>query len=353
MARKEPICLSGEAGQNFANRSIPFHTLGKAFTLQNASHVRIRVAPNFMAHDVFISYSAKDKLTADAVCAKLESRGVRCWIAPRDILASEEYAAALVNALRGSRLMVLVFSSGANQSQQVLREVERAVSKGLPILPLRIEDVPPSEAMEFYISSRHWLDALTPPLEQHLAQLSDTVTLLLSRPADAAHHPEFQPQADAVPMAPFPPREIISAAPVSAPPVQSVRPVAELFSAAPAAAVAAPTVAPSVAYIPPVVSAPVPPTSAQPQVTSVPVAVGQKKKPMLAFVLNFLVAGLGFVYLGKLKWAALNLVGAMIVGVFTVSLAPDSLGVVGAVIAAIDGGIAKAVADKMNAQLTS
>lgn len=134
-----------------------------------------------MAHDVFISYSSKDKPTADAVCATLESRGIRCWIAPRDVVPGEEYAAALVNALREARIMVLVFSSGANQSKHVLREVERAVSMGLPVVPLRIENVRPSAAMEYYIASRHWLDALTVPLERHLVQLAETVKVLLAR----------------------------------------------------------------------------------------------------------------------------------------------------------------------------
>lgn len=140
-----------------------------------------------MAHDVFISYSSKDKITADAVCATLESHSIRCWIAPRDVKPGEEYAAALVRALHDSRVLVLVFSSGANQSPQVLREVERAVSRGLPILPFRIEDVPPSEAMEYYIASRHWLDALTPPMEDHLVRLAETAKFLLSRASGDAH----------------------------------------------------------------------------------------------------------------------------------------------------------------------
>ena len=38
-----------------------------------------------MAHDVFLSHSARDRSYADAIRAKLESRGIRCWIAPRDI----------------------------------------------------------------------------------------------------------------------------------------------------------------------------------------------------------------------------------------------------------------------------
>ena len=136
-----------------------------------------------MAHDVFISYSSKDKAIADSVCATLEGRRIRCWIAPRDITPGVPYGEALIDALAASRLLVLVFSAYANISSQVAREVERACSKGLVIVPFRIEDVPMSKEMEYYLSKQHWLDALTPPLEQHLAYLADTVKMLLLRVA--------------------------------------------------------------------------------------------------------------------------------------------------------------------------
>lgn len=38
-----------------------------------------------------------------------------------------------------------------------------------------------SKALEYFISSPHWLDALTPPLERHLEYLTRTIALLLSR----------------------------------------------------------------------------------------------------------------------------------------------------------------------------
>lgn len=133
-----------------------------------------------MAHDVFISYSAHDKAVADALCATLESRKIRCWIAPRDVLPGTDYATALINGLSDSRLMVLVFSNEANKSNHVMREVERAVSKAIPIIPLRIENVTPTKAMEYYLSTPHWLDAITPPLEKHLQKLADTVQTLLA-----------------------------------------------------------------------------------------------------------------------------------------------------------------------------
>src|SRR5215813_12531898 len=80
-----------------------------------------------MAHDVFISYSQVDKTTADAACATLERAGIRCWVAPRDITPGDEWGAAIIKALDQCRAIVLIFSSSANNSRQIRREVERAV----------------------------------------------------------------------------------------------------------------------------------------------------------------------------------------------------------------------------------
>jgi hypothetical protein len=134
-----------------------------------------RVAP----YDLFISYSSKDKTIADAAVAVLEQRGLRCWIAPRDIVAGKEWSESIIEGIEQSRLMVLIFSQHSNQSQQVVREVERAVAKGLAIIPFRIEDIPASKSMEYFISSRHWLDAWNPPLEQHLNRLAGMAGHLL------------------------------------------------------------------------------------------------------------------------------------------------------------------------------
>jgi hypothetical protein len=132
-----------------------------------------------MSHDAFISHSSSDKAIADATCAALETKGIRCWIAPRDIRPGANYAQAITDAIHGSSVFVLVFSSASNSSPQVKREVDRAVSLGLPIVPVRVEDVTPSEYMEYYLAGQHWLDALTPPLEAHLAQLAEAVQTLL------------------------------------------------------------------------------------------------------------------------------------------------------------------------------
>ena len=130
-------------------------------------------------HDVFLSHSAKDKPVADAICAKLEQSGIRVWIAPRDIQPGANWGEAIIEALEGCRAMVIVFSASANASPQVLREVERAVGKGVAVIPFRIENVVPSKAMEYFLSSPHWLDAMSPPLEGHIDELVASVGALM------------------------------------------------------------------------------------------------------------------------------------------------------------------------------
>ena len=137
--------------------------------------------PGEMAHDVFISHSARDKPYADAVCAKLESRGIRCWIAPRDIEPGMDWGAALIEAIDGARVMLLVFSSHANGSPQIKREVERAVNKELIVVPVRVEDVKPTGNLEYFLGTPHWLDAITEPFERHLDRIADSAKFWLQR----------------------------------------------------------------------------------------------------------------------------------------------------------------------------
>jgi hypothetical protein len=80
-----------------------------------------------------------------------------------------------------------------------MREVERAISHEIPVIPFRIEDVQPSEDIAYFISSIHWLDALTPPLERHAQQLADTVRRFLTEKAEpqpSAMTPEPPPAAE-------------------------------------------------------------------------------------------------------------------------------------------------------------
>jgi hypothetical protein len=165
-----------------------------------------------VAHDVFISYSHHDKPEADAVCARLEAEGIRCWIAPGDVVPGEEWGASIVDAIRTSRVMVLVFSRHANVSPQIRREVERAVNAEIVLIPFRIEDVAPERGLEYFLGTPHWLDALTPPLEAHLDRVAVAVAGFLeanepakakfSQSAAALHAPDTKLRRQHEPTAP-------------------------------------------------------------------------------------------------------------------------------------------------------
>ncbi len=149
-------------------------------------------------YDVFISYSSHDKTITDAVCQTLESHGLRCWIAPRDIVPGSDWAESILDGLDVCQTFVLVFTSSANNSIHVLREVARAFGNRIVVIPFRVEDIQPSRKLQYWISQSHWLDAMTEPLQQHLDRLVQVVRSNLVPP---------RPESEAAPrvVAPIPP----------------------------------------------------------------------------------------------------------------------------------------------------
>jgi hypothetical protein len=64
------------------------------------------------------------------------------------------YGEAIIDAIRGCRVMILIFSSKSNTSLHVPKEIERAVSAGVTIIPFRIEDVMPAKSLDYFIVHR-------------------------------------------------------------------------------------------------------------------------------------------------------------------------------------------------------
>lgn len=143
-----------------------------------------------MTNEVFISYSHHDKLIADGVCANLESAGIRCWIAPRDIAPGHDWPTAISEAIKHSRVMVLIFSSRSNASKDVGRELILASNSNCIIVPFKIENVEPEPGKEYYLARTHWLDAMDPPTQEQVDKLVKCVhALLVEAGVELAHIP--------------------------------------------------------------------------------------------------------------------------------------------------------------------
>lgn len=149
-----------------------------------------------MQQPVFVSYSQADRRLAFELVDFLEAKGVGCWIAPRDIAPSAEWAAEIIDAISTARLLVLVFSRSSNESPQVRREIERAVHKRVPVIAFRIEDVLPERSLEYFLSAQHWLDAFPGPQATHFEQLFKFLQRdpgrATSAPAPAAGKPDTE-----------------------------------------------------------------------------------------------------------------------------------------------------------------
>jgi len=132
-----------------------------------------------MAHDVFLSYSSKDKVAADSACHVLERNGVRVWMAPRDLPPGDPWAATITGAINGARALVLVVSDHANVSHFVSKEVSLAADRGIPFFPIRLTDVKLAAHLAFHLAGVHWIDALTPPIETQFEKLAQAVKQML------------------------------------------------------------------------------------------------------------------------------------------------------------------------------
>ena len=106
--------------------------------------------------DIFISYSTKEADFAYKMCDLFEKAGLSCWIAPRNIHAGEEYGGEIIRGIEGSRVFFLCLSESANESQHVLREVERAVNRNMSIVVYQGEEVALSKSMEYFLAPTQW-----------------------------------------------------------------------------------------------------------------------------------------------------------------------------------------------------
>jgi uncharacterized membrane protein YeaQ/YmgE (transglycosylase-associated protein family) len=132
-----------------------------------------------MSAPVFISHSSKDREAAETICAELESRKLECWIAARDVQPGENFQEAIVRAIRVAKVMVLIFTKHANNSDEIKKEVALASQHQLVVIPVRLDDVVPNDALAYALATRHWID-LFRDWKQAIDRLSTRIAAIVS-----------------------------------------------------------------------------------------------------------------------------------------------------------------------------
>lgn len=85
----------------------------------------------------FLSHATQtDGACAKALVQQLEFAGTSCWIAPRDIPAGADWNGAILSAIDACGAMLVLVSDASLQSPFVKAEVQHALDKRKPVLPI-------------------------------------------------------------------------------------------------------------------------------------------------------------------------------------------------------------------------
>jgi hypothetical protein len=148
-----------------------------------------------MPPPVFISFASHDRKAAETILKAVELRGVECWIATRNIQPGENFQEAITRAIRSARVMILVFTSNANNSVEVKKEIALASQHNIVVVPVRLEDVVPSDALSYELAVRQWIDLFDDwesAIERLVSRIRGIVDADLRQPntVSASPHPE-------------------------------------------------------------------------------------------------------------------------------------------------------------------
>jgi len=130
---------------------------------------------------IFISYASIDQDVAETICDALQARGHTCWIACRDIGPGENFQESIVHAIRAARVMLLVFTSNANNSDEIKKELVLAGRHRVTVLPVRVEDVAPNDAFAYEFATRQWID-LFKDWEREIDRLVTQISVIVAAP---------------------------------------------------------------------------------------------------------------------------------------------------------------------------
>jgi predicted NBD/HSP70 family sugar kinase len=140
-----------------------------------------------MSH-VFVSHTSEDEALAELLCRYLEDEEVACWVTPRDVPPGQRYAEAIVEAIDGCIIFLLLCNESVRHSPHVKNEIEKATSKGKPILLVRTDDTDPRDDSEIglFVGSHQWFDASSGPTSDHFPRLAEDIRRLIHHEVNRA-----------------------------------------------------------------------------------------------------------------------------------------------------------------------
>lgn len=145
--------------------------------------------------NIFLSHSTIDGELANYICESFESRGLSCWIAPRNIRPGEDWASSITNAISEADVFFILYSKHSIKSSQCAKEIGIADRKKKYIIPYKIDDTEPEGAFDYYLTGCQWFIIDPSTGEYKMDELCDAIKGVILQKYD-----EVQQLAEAVPV---------------------------------------------------------------------------------------------------------------------------------------------------------
>ena len=105
-----------------------------------------------MKYDIFISYSRKDFKVVSKIAQKVSDAGYSVWMDVDGIESGDEFKSKIAFAIKNSKLFLFFSSLASNKSEWTIKEVNYAVKKKIPIIPIRLDNADYNDSVDFELA---------------------------------------------------------------------------------------------------------------------------------------------------------------------------------------------------------
>ena len=102
-----------------------------------------------MKYDVFISYSRKDSAIVNEFAQQITNAGYSVWMDIDSIETGDEFKGKIAFAIKNSKLFLFFSSLASNESEWTVKEVNYAIKKKIPIIPIRLDNADYNDSVDF------------------------------------------------------------------------------------------------------------------------------------------------------------------------------------------------------------
>lgn len=115
-----------------------------------------------MSYDIFLSYSRTDEAIAGQFIRAAQDHGLKVWY-DQYISGGHDWRDSIVESLRASKALVILFSEASNGSRQLIKELAIADNFSKLVIPVLIENTEPRGPYLYEMASRNWIKLYPDP----------------------------------------------------------------------------------------------------------------------------------------------------------------------------------------------